>query len=181
MSRRRSRAAWPLLLALSLQLAPAAPAQSDERGSDSGWHTVIGGMRHFTGLTCPDRIGMLSRVRVLTSAADRIAGCVYLATNGISVVVRSHLPGSSAATARAFDRRYSTAGFKRLAATGAAAAGLSFNTGTTGERTRCETLWRLTGRRTDYTLWMAYSLPDQGDLVGPLVADFTRQLARSAR
>lgn len=175
--------AWPLLLALSLPLALAAPAlaQRDARDSDSGWHTVIGGMRHFTGLTCPDRIGMLSRVRVLTSAADRIAGCVYLATNGISVVVRSHLPGSSAAAARAFNRRYSAAGFKRLAATGAAAAGLSFNTGVTGDRTRCETLWRLTGRRTDYTLWMAYSLPDQGDLVGPLVADFTRQLARSAR
>lgn len=136
-------------------------------------------MRHFTGLECPDRISTLSRIRVLSSAPDRIAGCVYQSSNGISGVLRSHPAGASARVAETFRTRFSQAGFAEVRLSGAAESGLSFRTGETEGKTRCETLWRFAGEGADYTLWLVYTLPAQAETIGPLVAAFARHLATS--
>jgi len=168
-----------LCLAPGLALAPT-PAAAQSTGSDSGWRTVTTGMRHFTGLVCPDRISTLSRIRVLTSAPDRIAGCVYQASNGISGVLRSHPAGTSARVAETFRDRFSQAGFEEVRLSGAAEAGISFRTGETDGRTRCETLWRFAAQGADYTLWLVYTLPAQAETIGPLVAAFARHLASTS-
>jgi hypothetical protein len=170
-----------VVLAAALTVALAAtqsPAQ--ERASDSGWKTVTAGMRHFTGLTCPDQVATLNRIRVLTGSVDRIAGCIYQNAEGVSAIVRSHPSGSGATAARDFRERYSAAGFPLLETSGAAAAGISFLTGSENGDNRCETLWRFRTGTTDYTLWMVYSLPGQEAEIGPLVTAFARLLAEKA-
>lgn len=186
--RHRGRSAAGLVLAVILASAglagPAltsAGATTDRPGlSDSGWRNVTAGMRHFTGLTCPDRIGSLSRLQVLASSSDRIAGCVYQSDTGIAAILRSHPPGESEEAARSFAERYAEAGFPRMATSGAAASGLTVRTGEDRSGTRVETLWRFHTRRADYTLWMSYALPLQADAIGPLVAAFATELAEEA-
>ena len=174
-------AAW----AFGLCLATAAgclPAQAQSFSgspgiSNAGWKNVTAGMHHFTGLTCPDRMGSLNRLRVLASSPDRIAGCVYQSDTGISAILRSHPTGTSARAARAFEERFAASGFKRLSASGVAANGISFRTGEDRVGTRCETLWRFRARNAEYTLWMSYTLPLQEMAVGPIVEAFAGQLA----
>ena len=158
--------------AVLAQSASGAPGMSN-----AGWKNVTAGMHHFTGLTCPDRMGALNRLQVLASSPDRIAGCVYQSDTGISAVLRSHPVGTSAKTARAFEERFAASGFKRLSTSGIAANGISFRTGEDRAGTRCETLWRFRARNADYTLWMSYTLPLQEMAVGPIVEAFAGQLA----
>ncbi|SDU24718.1 hypothetical protein SAMN05428979_2519 [Stappia sp. ES.058] len=146
---------------------------------ESGWRTVTTGMRHFTGLTCPDQVASLSRIQVLGSGVDRIAGCVYQGTDGTNAILRSHPVGTSAQITRIFRKRYAEAGFSRLETTGAPASGVSFRTGRRGDGTRCETLWRFTAKSADYTLWMVYTLPSQAESIGPLVAAFATVMAQT--
>ncbi len=171
---------WLLALMAGLGTLVASGAQAQvqiDRSPETGWQTDTRGMRHFTGLSCPDQVGRLSRVGVLSSGPDRIAGCIYLTPEGISAVLRSHPHGSSERTATAFVERYTKAGFQRIQTSGPAAAGVSFGTASDGASQRCETLWRFTGRSTDFTLWMAYSLPAEGELIAPLLNAFVAQIA----
>jgi hypothetical protein len=183
-ARSRDNAARSILTAAAIVATAVCPAAAQRSGSalsDAGWKTVANGMRHFTGLTCPDRVGSLSRLQVLPSSADRVAGCIYQSDTGISAILRSHPSGNSAQAAREFETRYGEAGFSRLSATGAAASGISFKTGETRNGTRCETLWRFHARASDYTLWMSYTLPQQETTIGPLVTAFAAQLAENGR
>lgn len=187
-SRRRAACSRPLarfpcaaVLALALSAtASVPPALSQQRSTESGWKVVTRGMRHFTGLTCPDEVASLNRIRVLSGSADRIAGCIYQNPAGISAIVRSHPSGNGAAAARAFRERYSAAGFPLLETTGAAAAAISFLTGEGKDTSRCESLWRFRTSNTDYTLWIAYTLPGQAGEIGPLVTSFAELLAEKA-
>ncbi|WP_051242333.1 hypothetical protein [Stappia stellulata] len=138
-------------------------------------------MRHFTGLTCPDRVASLNRIQVLGSGVDRIAGCVYQGDDGTNAILRSHPAGTSADITRTFAKRYSEAGFSRLETTGASAAGVSFRTGHRGDGTRCETLWRFAATNADYTLWMVYTLPSQAESIGPMVTAFASVMAKGNR
>lgn len=185
--RRRSgsRAAARLLPATALALVLSAtasvpPALSQQRSTESGWKVVTRGMRHFTGLTCPDQVASLNRIRVLSGSADRIAGCIYQNPTGVSAIVRSHPSGGGAIAARAFRERYGAAGFPLLKTTGAAAAAISFLTGQEKDTSRCESLWRFRTSNTDYTLWITYTLPGQAEAVGPLVTSFAELLAEKA-
>lgn len=162
-------------LALAFGWMPSAAAQ--ERGTDAGWTNVVNGMRHFTGLVCPDTLATLNRTRVLVGSADRLAGCVYQNANGISAVLRSHPSGAGAQAARAFRNRFRAAGFELVTTSGAAASGISFLTGKRGTSERCETLWRFRNGDADYTLWIAYSLPEEAGDIGPLVTAFAGLLA----
>lgn len=169
------------VLALVLSATASVPtALSQQRSTESGWKVVTRGMRHFTGLTCPDQVASLNRIRVLTGSADRIAGCIYQNPAGISAIVRSHPSGNGAVAARTFRERYAAAGFPLLETTGAAAAAISFLTGESKDASRCESLWRFRTSNTDYTLWIAYTLPGQAEAIGPLVTSFAELLAEKA-
>lgn len=177
MARRQVLLAASLFALLLLTAAWAAPAMAQDKGTDAGWTNVINGMRHFTGLVCPDKLASLNRTRVLSGSADRHAGCVYQNAEGISAVLRTHPSGAGEQAARAFRDRFHAAGFKTAEMTGAAASGISFLTGARGGKERCETLWRLRNGSADFTLWIAYSLPDETGEIGALVAAFARLLA----
>ena len=164
------------LLVMGVCMSPYS-VEAQRSTSETGWRMVTTSMRHFTGLDCPDAIGDLSRIRVLTSAPDRIAGCVYQASDGVSAVVRSHPQGASERLAETFRSRYRAAGFTQIETSGAAASGVSFKTSEYENGTRCETLWRFAGQGGDYTLWMVYTLPDQAETIGPIVAEFAQHLA----
>ena len=169
-----------LFCILAIGMTPAAAQsinQLDNPETDSGWQVDPRGMRHFTGLSCPDRIDKMSRVKILSSELDRIAGCIYQSSNGISAVLRSHPKGTSEGTAVGFARRYSEAGFPRIEASGIAASGVTFRVGTEGGEIACETLWRFTGKEMDYTLWLAYKLPSQSEVIGPLLGAVVREVA----
>lgn len=175
---------WPWALALALVAAlhaGSARAQGinalDNPESDSGWQVDAHGMRHFTGLSCPDNLGRMSRVKILASELDRIAGCVYLSPEGIAAVIRSHPKGSGAEAQAAFTQRFSQAGFRRVNAEGAAASGVTFDIGAGDTGARRETLWRFAGARMDYTLWMAYLMPAQATLVGEILEAFVDEAA----
>lgn len=168
-----------LTLVLSLSLAGAQSISPlDNAPLDSGWQIDPQGMRHYTGLVCRDRLGMLTRVKVLPGGMDTIAGCIYATPQGISAVLRSHAKGASAAVAANFAKRFSDAGFRRVETSGATASGLTFATGERETGTRCETLWRFTGNERDYTLWMAYTLPIQESEIGPIVATIIEEIAK---
>ena len=168
------------MLAAALSLGGlSGDGRAQDGATESGWRTVTTGMRHFTGLTCPDRVASLNRIHVLGSGVDRVAGCVYQGDDGTNAILRSHPVGTSAEITRTFSKRYSEAGFARLETTGASAAGVSFRTGRRGDGTRCETLWRFTAQTADYTLWMVYTLPSQAESIGPMVTAFAQVMART--
>lgn len=177
MAGRMAHGAVFAVAALALAVAWTPPAAAQERGTDAGWTNVVDGMRHFTGLVCPDTLATLNRTRVLVGSADRLAGCVYQNAEGISAVLRSHPSGTGEQAARSFRDRFRAAGFKLVATSGAAASGISFLTGRRGTSDRCETLWRFRNGTADYTLWISYALPDEADEIGPLVTAFAGLLA----
>lgn len=165
-------------LACMVPAASQAASQLDNPETDSGWQVDPRGMRHFTGLSCPDQIDSMSRVKILSSDLDRIAGCIYQSPDGINAVLRSHPKGTSEGTAMDFAARYGEAGFTRIDASGVASSGVTFRLGTNGNDIACETLWRFAGKEMDYTLWLAYRLPSQSETIGPLLAAFIREIAK---
>lgn len=157
-------------------LAPAHAQAAPE--AEAGWRSDVEGLRHFTGLRCPDVIGAFYRIKVMDGDGPSLAGCIYTGRDGITAVLRSHLQGSGRREALNFSRSYKAAGFEPLKLSGAAQTGTSFRTGTTGSSTHCETLWYFDGAEADFTLWMSYTLPTQEIDIGPAIASFTDALAR---
>ena len=68
----------------------AAPKVQSEY--EAGWVNDALGMRHFSGLSCPNRLGDLTRTKVLAAARTRLAGCIYSSEQGLQIVVRQHAP-----------------------------------------------------------------------------------------
>ncbi|MDN3719948.1 hypothetical protein QW131_13995 [Roseibium salinum] len=136
-----------VLAALSLcSLALPAGAQVPPE-YDAGWQSDVGGLRHFTGLRCPDMIGPFYRVKVMKGDGVSLAGCVYTGRDGISAVLRKHLPDTGRQQALTFSRNYKAAGFDPIKLSGAAASGISFRTSKQTPGTLCETLWYFYRRR----------------------------------
>ncbi|QDG76795.1 hypothetical protein [Labrenzia sp. PHM005] len=169
------------LLSLGLGLfsagRPAAYAQVSPE-AEAGWQSDVEGLRHFTGLRCPDVIGAFYRIKVMEGDGSSLAGCIYTGRDGITAVLRMHLQGTGRREAVNFSRSYKAASFEAIQLSGAAASGISFKTGTRGPATQCETLWHFAGAKSDFTLWMAYTLPTQEVDIGPAIASFTDALAR---
>ncbi|MTI45271.1 hypothetical protein JM93_01348 [Roseibium hamelinense] len=178
------RLARPILLGFALLaavIAPPAPssvfAQSAPAEGTEGWLNDVNGLRHFAGLRCPDIIGTFYRTKVLSTDADRMAGCQYTGRDGMIAVLRQHLTGTGGNAAKTFLRSYRLAGFEKVEMTGIAASGISFRTRTWSDTPICETLWYFQGESADYTLWLAYTLPAQEADVEPAVNAFRQALA----
>ena len=164
-------------LALGLFLAAfsgVANAQDDE----NGWVSDFEGLRHFSGMRCPDIVGDFLRSKALGAESDRMAGCIYSGEDGMTAVLRQHLLGTGTAEARKYMKNYKAAGFREIKLTGVAESGISFVTRDWTQATQCETLWHFSGKKADYTLWLTYSLPGQETIIGPAVAAFTETLNR---
>lgn len=164
----------PLLLqAASLPVRAQVPPEKE-----AGWQSDVAGLRHFTGLRCPDMVGPFYRVKALEGDASSLAACVYTGEDGLTAVVRKHLQATGRKEAVKFSRNYKAAGFEPVKLSGAAATGISFRTRNWTPISLCETLWYFSGATADYTLWLSYKLPTQEGEVGPAVAAFTQMLAQ---
>ncbi len=167
-----------VLAGLALPGMTAFPARSQPAPEqDAGWQSDVEGLRHFTGLRCPDTIGPYSRIKVMQGDAVSLAGCVYTGRYGITAVLRKHLEATGRREALTFSRNYKAAGFEPVKLSGAAASGISFRTRNWTPVALYETLWYFTGAKADYTLWLSYSLPEQEEEIGPAVAAFNEALA----
>lgn len=144
---------------------------------DAGWQSDFSGLRHFTGLRCPDMIGSYYRIKVMEGDEVSLAGCIYTGRDGITAVLRKHVGGTGRREALGFSRSYKAAGFEPIKLSGAAASGVSFRTRGWTPTNLCETLWYFSGAKADYTLWLSYTLPTQEVEIGPAVAAFTGALA----
>ncbi|WP_209015127.1 hypothetical protein [Roseibium limicola] len=168
-----------LVCAATLSFDPAVAVAQDMQSQESvGWQADVDGMRHFSGLRCPDEVGAFFRTKVLASDGDRMAACIYTGNDGMSAVLRQHLAGTGQATATSFLENYKNAGFQRVTLSGPASEGISFKTRPWTASVLCETLWYFDGPKADYTLWMAYGLPSQEAEVGPALDAFVRLLNR---
>lgn len=167
-----------LLAAISLAAGPELAAQSvDPDKNATGWVNDVRGMRHFSGLRCPDEVAAMTRTKILPSDSRRQAGCIYSARSGLTAVLRRHLKGSGGREAQNFLERYKAAGYQRLTLTGPAASGLSFKTYQGPASTKCETLWHFSGKNADFTLWMQYQLPAMESEIGITLDGFRRALS----
>ncbi|WP_439529759.1 hypothetical protein [Pannonibacter sp.] len=181
---RLSASAWLaacLILAGLLQPEPvlaqtAAPKVQSEY--EAGWVNDALGMRHFSGLSCPNRLGDLTRTKVLAAARTRLAGCIYTSERGMQLVIRQHAPDTGRDEAKRFADAYQKAGYALLRLSGVAEQGITFRTGGTDERALLESFWHLKGRSSDYSLWISYNLPDHETVLEPAFQEITEQLAR---
>lgn len=155
---------------------PAAAQVLPEK--EAGWQSDVGGLRHFTGLRCPDLIGPFYRIKAMEGDASSQAGCIYTGRDGMTAVLRKHLQATGRREALRFSRTYKAAGFEPVSLTGAAATGISFRTRNWTPTSLCETLWHFAGEEADFTLWLSYTLPTQESEIGPAVAVFTEALAQ---
>ncbi|WP_417685935.1 hypothetical protein [Roseibium sp.] len=168
------------LVALGVLSGPMgkANAQSNTVEQQVGWVSDVRGMRHFSGLRCPDIVGELFRTKVLAADADRLAGCVYSGREGLRAILRQHVPGTSSRAASDYLNSYRSSGFRRVQLSGAGAGGITFVTNDWTPNIQYETLWRFAGEKADFTVWMSYTLPQQETDIGPAFAAFTDILNR---
>ncbi|NBN77156.1 hypothetical protein GWI72_02615 [Microvirga tunisiensis] len=154
----------------------AAPRVQSEY--EAGWVNDALGMRHYSGLSCPNRMGSLTRTKVMPTGRTRIAGCIYTSDQGLQVVIRQHAQDTGPTEADLFARTYLKAGFAPVRLSGVAGRGITFRTSGNADRSLLETLWHFRGRSADYTLWIAYTLPEHEMALEPAFLDVETQLAR---
>lgn len=171
LTRRRRAAAISAVLAFApagLPVSAQTPVPSVQNEYEAGWINDAQGMRHFTGFRCPNEVGTMTRSKVLPTVNTRVASCIYVdETAGIQVVVSAFLQGTARREAGKFKTGYEAAGYKELALSGIAASGITFTTGGNESRMLCETLWPMSGKNADYTVWIHYSLPFHEKAVEP--------------
>jgi hypothetical protein len=144
----------------------AAPSVQNQY--EAGWINDATGMRHFTGFSCPNELGSLTRSKVMPTVNSRIASCVYIEEGtGLEVVISAFQQGTARQEAANFMDAYRAAGYKELKLAGIAASGITFTTGGGKDRMLCETLWPMAGKSADYTVWIHYSLPFHEKAVEP--------------
>lgn len=137
---------------------------SGVRAAEEGWRDDFGRLTHFSGLSCPDRIGALERFEVAGSAAGMLASCTYR-TDDVSTVIQLWEPGRLQPTLQTLRENYAEIGFATVEGEGVAARGLSFMVATGAATERRETLWPVTVGGRNFILWMNYPYPgDQARL-----------------
>lgn len=161
--------------AVQAQFGGGSSLQADQQ---VGWIEDMAGMRHFSGLRCPDVVGSLARAKVLASDTQRMSGCIYIGSEGMNAVLRQHLKGQGRTALATFRSNFSSAGFKEVKLTGISGGGISFRAREWEKAIHVETLWEFEGRSADYTLWLHYVLPKHETDVGTIVSAFKDMLAR---
>ncbi|EFO30788.1 conserved hypothetical protein [Roseibium sp. TrichSKD4] len=172
---------FALIFILSATNEPSAQGTGGARvysDQQEGWVEDMAGMRHYSGLRCPDLVGPLARAKVLAADADRVAGCIYLGRDGINAILRKHVPGSGRQSTYLFKKNYSSAGFQQVQLTGVSASGVSFKTRQRGDRVYIETMWQFEGEKADFTLWLYYILPKHETDIAATLEAFKVMLAR---
>ncbi|WP_417677438.1 hypothetical protein [Roseibium sp.] len=174
----RARVPAAAVVMMFCMLLTAFPGVANAQEDEDGWVSDFEGLRHFSGMRCPDVVGGFLRSKVLGADSDRMAGCIYSGEDGMTAVLRQHLLGTGTVEARKYMMNFKAAGFREITLTGVAHSGISFVTRDWTQATQCETLWHYSGKKADYTLWLTYSLPGQETIIGPAVAAFTETLNR---
>lgn len=170
---------WARVIVPAACLLAALPASAQvPPEKEAGWQSDVEGLRHFTGLRCPDVIGPFYRIKVMEGDASSLAGCIYTGRDGMTAVIRQHVQETGRREALKFARSYKAAGFEPVNLSGAAATGVSFRTRNWTPTSLCETLWHFSGEKADFTLWLSYALPTQQDDIGPAFALFQQSLAQ---
>ncbi|PTW61793.1 hypothetical protein C8N35_102509 [Breoghania corrubedonensis] len=156
-----SRSPALLYLAAALGLANAF-ASVPARADDDGWREDFGSLTHYSGLSCPERIGALERFEVTGTTSTMLASCTYR-LGEMSIVVQLWEQGYLKRALENYRARFATIGFKRVAGSSMAARGLTFVVGHDGQTQRRETIWPVTIGRRGMIVWMNYAYPiDEG-------------------
>jgi hypothetical protein len=145
------------VVAAALMLLALQPVAARADASD-GWHDVSGGIEHYSGLRCPDRVANLARIDATTTAEFVLASCTYQANRmlGVLEIISENVLGDLLAGIR---DRFLLSGFPQVPGVGASGKGLTFIVGTKdGLQTR-ETVWPIRIGTTDYILWLNYKHP----------------------
>ncbi|WP_305983968.1 hypothetical protein [Roseibium sp. MMSF_3544] len=170
---------WGVLTLFGLAGITALPSAAQvPPEKEAGWQSDVSGLRHFTGLRCPDVIGPFYRIKVIEGDATSLAGCIYTGRDGMTAVLRQHLQETGRREALKFSRNYKAAGFEPVKLSGASATGISFRTRNWTATALYETLWYFSGNNADFTLWLSYTLPSQEGEIGPTIAAFTQALTQ---
>lgn len=160
----------------ALLFASPALAQSGIENEEIGWVADVRALRHFSGLRCPDIVANYFRTKVLAADSDRMAGCVYAGPDGISLILRQHTPDTATQSAETFLRTYQAAGFQRVAPDSPGA--ITFKTRPWTPIQLNETLWYLSGKKADYTIWISYEAPLQKEELAPALKAFSAMLSQ---
>ncbi|MDJ0932118.1 hypothetical protein [Breoghania sp.] len=161
------RSPLSLIAALLCTLAlPAVALVSGTRpaAADEGWRQDFGSLSHYTGLTCPDRIGALERFEVAGTTATMLASCTYRAGE-IYVVVQLWEQGHLKHVLEDYRNRFKRIGFKQVAGTSVTSRGLTFVVGHDGKMQRRETIWPLSIGQRGLILWMNYAHPVDNETI----------------
>ncbi|MDX5594136.1 hypothetical protein [Pseudovibrio sp. SPO723] len=118
----------------------------------SGWKQQLDGLRHYSGLECPDTVGGLHRSGVTPDIADTGPGCKYLGEQGVEAVFRQHRPYRLVDIQRTFLDEYEGSGFTLV---DGPENSLTFQTDLEGAEATMESLWAFQGEESGYTLWFA--------------------------
>ncbi|WP_321339368.1 hypothetical protein [Breoghania sp.] len=162
----------PVLLCLALVALAAglAPARAV-----NGWREDFGALTHYSGLSCPDRIGALERFEVAGTTATMLASCTYR-TDEIYVVVQIWEQNYLLRATRDYRDRFSEIGFAQVTGAGIAAKGLTFVVGRSGNLQRRETIWPISIGQRGLVLWMNYAYPTDNKAVEAAYNDMVETL-----
>lgn len=145
------------IVASALMLLALQPMTARADATD-GWRDVSGGIEHYSGLRCPDRVANLARIDATTTTEFVLASCTYQANrmHGVLEIISENILGDLLAGIR---DRFLLSGFPQAAGVGASGKGLTFIVATKdGLQTR-ETVWPIRIGATDYILWLNYKHP----------------------
>lgn len=140
--------------------------------ADDGWREDFGRLSHYSGLTCPERIGALERTGVSGSEASMLASCTYQ-SGPVQATVQLWEFGTLAKALAALRARYTETGFREVGGSGALSRGLNFMVDST-EVERRETILPISLPGYHLLVWMHYRHPAEDALA---VASFSDLLA----
>ena len=90
----RARVPAAAVVMMFCMLLTAFPGVANAQEDEDGWVSDFEGLRHFSGMRCPDVVGGFLRSKVLGADSDRMAGCIYSGEDGMTAVLRQHLLGT---------------------------------------------------------------------------------------
>ncbi|MTI19256.1 hypothetical protein E1162_18600 [Rhodobacteraceae bacterium RKSG542] len=152
-------------LCLAIGTAPHALAQNNSFSEGllyrpdkvyRGWRQEVGALGHYSGMKCPDRVGLMERAAVLPVIEGVGIGCAYTSRQDFEAIFRQHEHGSAGTVLKTFQSTFERAGFAALIDQRFPSAAL-FRTDKGQTKQTHEYLWTFEGTNQDYSLWVAVS------------------------